>query len=107
MPNQAEDVARRWFEDVWNQRRAETIDELLTADSVCHADEGRWQARKPSASGCTSLPGGIPDIRVSVEDVLAEVRGPWSVGPRREPIPDTVWEPVLRGRPSSFGASRG
>ena len=25
----------RWFDEVWNQRRAETIDELMTAQSVC------------------------------------------------------------------------
>jgi steroid delta-isomerase-like uncharacterized protein len=29
-------VIRRWFEEVWNQRRLETIDELLAPDAVAH-----------------------------------------------------------------------
>ena len=27
-------LARRWFEEVWNQRRADTIDELLTDEAL-------------------------------------------------------------------------
>ena len=33
-------LARRWFEEVWNQRRTETIDEVLTPDSVCQSTGG-------------------------------------------------------------------
>ena len=29
-------IVRRWFEEVWNQRRLETIDELLAPDAVAH-----------------------------------------------------------------------
>jgi predicted ester cyclase len=29
-------VVRRWFEEVWNQRRLATIDELLAPDAVAH-----------------------------------------------------------------------
>jgi predicted ester cyclase len=29
-------IVRRWFEEVWNQRRLETIDELLDANAVAH-----------------------------------------------------------------------
>lgn len=34
MSEQNKELVRRWFEEVWNQRREETIDELLAADSV-------------------------------------------------------------------------
>ena len=34
-------LVRRWFEEVWNQRREEVIDEMLTSESVCHANEVR------------------------------------------------------------------
>jgi steroid delta-isomerase-like uncharacterized protein len=66
-------VACRWFEEVWNQRRAETIDELLTAESVCYAEDGhltgpqqfREQMHKPFLEA-------FPDLRVTVEDVIAD-----------------------------------
>ncbi len=29
-------VVRRWFEEVWNQKRSETIRELLSPDFVAH-----------------------------------------------------------------------
>ncbi len=33
-------LAHRWFEEVWNQRRLDTIDELLTDESVAFSDAG-------------------------------------------------------------------
>jgi predicted ester cyclase len=36
MENENTQVVRRWFEEVWNKRRLETIDELLAADAVAH-----------------------------------------------------------------------
>ncbi|HEY8505180.1 MAG TPA: hypothetical protein VIL46_11405 [Gemmataceae bacterium] len=32
--------ARRWFEEIWNQRRGEKIAEWLTPQSVCHGEGG-------------------------------------------------------------------
>jgi len=40
-PQENVQVARRWFEEVWNQRRTETVHELLAADSVGPAGPGR------------------------------------------------------------------
>lgn len=39
-PSQPELMVRRWFQEMWNERRFETIDELLAPDCVLHA-EGR------------------------------------------------------------------
>ena len=33
-------VALRWFEEVWNQRKEAVIHELMSADAVCHLDDG-------------------------------------------------------------------
>ncbi len=67
-------VMRRYFEEIWNGRRLELLDELIAADYVNHA------------SPDPSLPSGpdglkpvfaavletFPDIRFSVDDVVAE-----------------------------------
>ena len=33
-------LARRWFQQVWNEGRAETVHELLAPDAVGHLDRG-------------------------------------------------------------------
>jgi steroid delta-isomerase-like uncharacterized protein len=66
-------IARRWFEEVWNQRREATIDELVTADSLCFTDNGvirgaqqfREQMYLPFVSA-------FPDIRVNVEEIICQ-----------------------------------
>lgn len=65
-------VARRWFHEVWNERRHETIDELLHADAVCAGEaepvrgvaEFRARMHGPFLSA-------FPDLRVQVDDALA------------------------------------
>jgi predicted ester cyclase len=66
-------LARRWFEEVWNQRCSATIDELLTNDSVCYADDGpirgpvefRERQYLPFLAAFT-------DLRVVVDGVIAQ-----------------------------------
>lgn len=80
----AENVAlvRRFFEEVWNQRRAETIEELLDEESVCQSDIGELRG----AAGFRALQyepmlAAFPDARVTVEGIMAagdEVAVRWS-----------------------------
>jgi predicted ester cyclase len=73
MANEIVAVARRWFEEVWNQRRAETIDELLTPESVCHAEDGPITGLDEFRQRMYApLLAAFPDIRVTIEDTLAE-----------------------------------
>jgi len=65
-------LARRWFEEVWNDRRADTIFELASTLSVGHA-EGRdvhgpeeWKAMYDEVLAT------VPDLRMTVEDVVCE-----------------------------------
>ena len=66
-------LARRWFEEVWNQRRAETVDELLSPTSTCEADGGpltgpdefRTRLLEPFLAA-------FPDVHVTVEDVVSD-----------------------------------
>jgi len=68
-------LVRRWFEEVWNQGRESTIDELFSAESVAHglgdseADVHGPAEFKPFVA---NLRGSIPDIRIELEDILCE-----------------------------------
>jgi len=68
-------LSRRWFDEIWNQRREQTIDELLDPAVIVHGlDE--------SGAGAIGHDGfrrfyrqmlaGLPDVRVEVEDVLCD-----------------------------------
>ncbi|HZC65979.1 MAG TPA: ester cyclase [Candidatus Dormibacteraeota bacterium] len=68
-------ILRRWFEEVWNQGRMETIDELFPVDAVL------WGTGRPDAASTgptefkefyKALRGACPDIRITVEDVVQE-----------------------------------
>jgi steroid delta-isomerase-like uncharacterized protein len=67
-------LVRRWFQEVWNQKRQDTIRELVSPDCVAHgtSDTGGdlhgpdgWlelQAR---------LVDAFPDIHIELQDILA------------------------------------
>lgn len=67
-----EAMVRRWFEEIWNQRRTEMVDEVLTAESVCHTGDGpvcgceafREQMYQP-------LTAAFPDLRVQIDALIS------------------------------------
>jgi steroid delta-isomerase-like uncharacterized protein len=75
MPEGKGEFVRRWFEEVWNQKRASAIDEMFDAkgksrgfpdpDSVL---EGPEAFRKVHEQFC----GAFPDLRLTIEDVVSE-----------------------------------
>jgi steroid delta-isomerase-like uncharacterized protein len=68
-------VVQRWFEEVWNQGRAESIDALFAEDGVSHGlGEAGVEVRGPAAFKpfLERLRGAFPDIHFTVEDTLAE-----------------------------------
>ena len=40
MPQTHRDLARRWFEEVWNARSAETVHELMAPGARAHTEGG-------------------------------------------------------------------
>ena len=67
------DLARRWFEQVWNQRNAATIDELLHDEAVGYMEgpivtRGRDDFKRVRAQ----LLDAFPDIHLHVEDIAAD-----------------------------------
>ena len=68
-------LMRRWFEEVWNQQRPEVIEELMAPDAVGYglgaAAEG-LHGRAGFQVLHTRFCGAFPDLRIEVDDVIAE-----------------------------------
>jgi steroid delta-isomerase-like uncharacterized protein len=65
--------ARRWFKEVWNQRRADTVREMIDPDGVCHSEGGELrgvQAFLDQVHG--PFLTALPDLRLTVEGTVAE-----------------------------------
>ena len=66
------DTARRWFDEVWNQRRDGTVRELLAKDAVAHMEGADIIGPDRFLESRAALLVAFPDIRVKVEDVVAD-----------------------------------
>jgi steroid delta-isomerase-like uncharacterized protein len=66
-------LARRWFEEVWNARRDETIDELLAEESVSHTAAGPLRGKREFRERAHAVfLSAFPDLRMTVEGTVAE-----------------------------------
>lgn len=66
-------LVRRWFDEVWNLRRDQTIDELITSESVCMTDEGPMRGPDEFRERqYAPLLTAFPDIQVEVESAIAQ-----------------------------------
>lgn len=68
-------IVRRWFEEVWNRGREETIDELFAAHGIGYGlGDTDVPTRGPAEFKlfANNLRGAIPDIRMTIEDIMAE-----------------------------------
>ncbi len=68
-------ITHRWFQEVWNQGREQTIDELLAPQIVAFG-LGEGEATVHNAAEFKvfwrNLRSAIPDIKISIEDSVAE-----------------------------------
>ena len=65
-------VALRWMEEIWNQRRDETIDEILAPGAVGHMEGVETHGAEEFRAVRDTLLGAFPDLHVTVEDTVAE-----------------------------------
>jgi steroid delta-isomerase-like uncharacterized protein len=68
-------LSRRWFEEVWNQRRGEAIVKMMASDAVSHglgADGGSMQGPDAFVRFHQSFTEAFPDLKVHIEDLIAE-----------------------------------
>ena len=69
-------VLRRWFDEVWNNARAEVIDELFDEDGIAHglSDDPSNPIRGPRdyRPFYETFRQGFPNLKVIIEDMVAE-----------------------------------
>jgi steroid delta-isomerase-like uncharacterized protein len=69
-------LVRRWFAEVWNNGRAEAIDEMFAAEGIAHglSNDPAAPMRGPADFKIfhSQFREAFPDIRVDVEDMVAE-----------------------------------
>ena|SRR5437660_11936374 len=68
-------LSRRWFEEVWNQRRGESIVKMMTADAVAHglsADGAPMHGPEAFVRFHQTFTDAFPDLKVYIEDLIAE-----------------------------------
>jgi len=68
-------LVHRWFEEVWNQGREQTIDELLATDIAAFGlGEHDAEVHNPAQfkTFFHNLKNAFPDFHITIEDTLAE-----------------------------------
>lgn len=63
-------LIRRWFEEVWNQRRLSTVDELLDAGTIAHGLPGAPRGPAGFRAFHAQFVAAFPDVRVVVEEAF-------------------------------------
>ena len=66
------ELARRWFEEVWNERRSDTIAELVHPDSIGHHEGGMTRGSAEVKAMRDQLLELVPDLKLIIEDIVAD-----------------------------------
>ena len=66
------ELARRWFDEVWNQRRDAAVPELLAPGALAHMEGAEIVGPEQFLQARSALLDAIPDLRVTVEATVAE-----------------------------------
>jgi len=69
------EVARRWFEEVWNERKTELFDDLAMANATGYDMEGPGVAtvgKQAFLDFHKKISSAVPDLRFQILDNIAE-----------------------------------
>lgn len=74
MPVENKAIARRLYEEVWNERKIEIIDKLLSPSHALHEPNAADSQIGPQAYKATVMRflAGFPDLNFSIQDVISE-----------------------------------
>ena len=65
-------LVQRWFSEVWNEGRADAIDELLADDAVIHGLGANLQGPAEFKRFHSAYRNAYPDVTIDVDDLVAE-----------------------------------
>src|SRR5262245_7709121 len=65
-------LARRWFDEVWNQRIESTVHELLHPNVVGHMEGLEVRSPDDFVQARAALLDGLPDLSVTIDAVISE-----------------------------------
>jgi steroid delta-isomerase-like uncharacterized protein len=65
-------LARRWFEEVWNERREATVGELMHPEAVGHLEGTEIRGPSEFLSARAALLAAFPDFGVNVDRIIAQ-----------------------------------
>ena len=70
------EIITKWYEEVWNKKREDAIDELLAEDCVTHglADDAGNEIAGPEKFKelHRKFVRSFPDVRITIEDMVSE-----------------------------------
>jgi predicted ester cyclase len=72
MTESERELGMRWFEQVWNQGRRETIAEMMSPDAVLRDGESTTVGRDAFYSFFDRMRATFSEMHASVEDTIAE-----------------------------------
>jgi steroid delta-isomerase-like uncharacterized protein len=72
MKDEAMQVAMRWFDEVWNQRRDEAVDELMSPEGVGHTENGEFRGPEGFRAYRDVFLRAFPDVRIRIDGVMAD-----------------------------------
>lgn len=68
----ARELGRRWFEEVWNARRDECVEQFMTEDSQGHVEGGDYRGPAGFRQMRDFFLAALPDVHIEIEDILAD-----------------------------------
>ena len=71
MYQSAATIARRWFEEVWNDNRDAAIDELMHPEAVFHMEGAEVHSPPEFRKMRDSFMSAFPGLTIELEDVVA------------------------------------
>jgi steroid delta-isomerase-like uncharacterized protein len=66
-------LMRRWFQEVWNEGRMETVHDLLSPDAIARGQRGaeaEIHGPEEFVKFAREIRGAFPDMKMTVEDVF-------------------------------------
>jgi steroid delta-isomerase-like uncharacterized protein len=68
------EIMQRWFREVWNEGRIQTVYELFSPDGIAtghYGDKSQIRGPKEFVPFVEQIRGAFPDIRTDIEDAFA------------------------------------